>query len=341
MTPFQLSELPVYAALASLGQKVLVLGFFAWLLVETYKLATKGQCDYLMPCVRFAVGSLLLRSLPAIHQEVSTTLLSAGQQLGTSNLQHLFLKAYMHAYGGLQGSTLAMLGNVFSLQGMFALGSVGLAMAMQVVKVLVLDILWPICLGLVVAYGALAVPLGVLPGLSTLKGWVKNVIEVSLWPLVFQAIVGLMLGSFERTLASVSRLDFNNMMTDPLRFSEDLRTLVSWWAICLAYLLICLLTPLVSSMVVRSTPIGIVAGIVAAQTARILGAGVGRLAGSGLGRVMGTAAGVAGGAAMNGAAFVAQAVAAQGAPLSQAGGSPSLDQRTHRSAPSGAPKGES
>jgi len=359
MVGVKLAALPVYSALAAFGQRVLVLGFVAWLLVETYRLVTKGQCDYFTPLARFAAGSVLLQALPKIHDEVAGALFEAGQKIGAQNTEQLFLRAYEHAIGGSiaaqQGAgvldAVSMLANVFSLQGMFALGSVGLALSMQVLKVLILHVLWPLCLGLVVAYGALAIPLGALPGMSTLKGWLKNLVEVAIWPLVFQTVVSLLVGSFDRTLTAVAQLDFARVFTDPTAPARDIMTLVEWWAICWAYLLLCLLTPLLASMVVRSTPVGIIGGIVAAQAVRLASAGVGQLAGAGLGRFVAGAAGrmmggAAGGLGQAGlaTATVATSAVAHGPPQTagtRAGSA--LDARTHRSPPpsgAGRAKGE-
>jgi len=347
LVSINLRDVAVFGALQSVGQKLLLLGFVAWLVVETYKLITRGQCDYLTPCVRVATGALLLTSLPQIHAVIASDMQGAASTLGDDNLKAMFTAAYQHALGDSAAATgsagvmdaMAMLANVFSLQGLMALGSVGLALGMMVTKILVLDILWPLCLGLVVVFGALAIPLGVLPGLGTLKGWVKNLLEVALWPIVFQAIVSLMVASFARYLSAMKNLDFGQVLTDPTAPAQDFLLLMRWWAFCLAYLFMTLMTPLFASMVVRSTPVGIVGGIVAAQIVKLGASAVGGIAGAGLGKFV---SGAMGGMARAGAGGLGQSGLATAnaamQPIMQAKGgqgSSPLDRRTHRSSAEG------
>jgi hypothetical protein len=356
----RLTDVPGFAALQGLGHRILGLALLLWLGVETYKLVTRGQCDYLTPVLRVGLGSALLASLPSLHATATSLFDGAASDLADANVLGLFVTAYEHMLQGATGGpasagqapgfldTVALVGQVFSFQGMMALGSVGLAVAMLVAKVLIIDLLWPLCLGLVMVLGTLAVPLGVLPGLGTLKGWLKNLIEVALWPVIFQLVVGLMASSFKGLLTAVRQVDFLQVFSDPTAPGDQLLLLTRWWALCLLYVLLLLLTPLLSMMVVRSTPVGVVGGIVAAQAARLAAGAVGGLAGGGLGKFVAGAAGRLAGAGASGAGAAglatASAVVGQvaGATTAGASGGPSLDRRTHRTAapPPPSPKEE-
>ncbi len=341
-----LHQVAVFGALQGLGRRLLVLGFVCWLLVESYKLITRGQCDYLTPCVRVATGALLLTGLPQLHATLSVEIHTAAGALGDENLKAAFVTAYEHALGGSvekMGDTgvldaVSMLANVFSLQGLMVFASMGLSIGMMITKIVIIDIMWPLCMGLVVVFGALAVPLGVLPGLGTLKGWLKNLLEVSLWPIVFQVIVSLMVASFSQSLSAMRDLDMSQVFTSPVTPVQDLLLLVRWWAFCWAYLLMTLMTPLFASMVVRSTPIGIVGGIVAAQIVRLGAWAVGGIAGAGLGKFVASAAGSVASAGAQGLGQAGLATAAAAAnPAAKAAGS-ALDKRSHRTSSDGEEK---
>jgi hypothetical protein len=46
----------------------------------------------------------------------------------------------------------------------------------------------------------------------------------------------------------------------------ELGVLLQFWGLCLGYVVMCLMTPIVAAMAVRSTPVGIVGGIIAAKS---------------------------------------------------------------------------
>jgi len=163
----------------------------------------------------------------------------------------------------------------------------GLILVM-VIKMLVIDVLWPVILGVVVFSGVIAVPIGVFPGVNSLKGWVMNLIEVSMWPIVFQIVITLLCATFATQLEDAKQLrivwdhmDARDMADDMVfsgltdehedkvvsdlmqdKYGEDvvipeevhgmLYTFVKYLAILGAYACLCLFTPILCRIIIRS-----------------------------------------------------------------------------------------
>ena len=282
-----LEEMAVFQALQTFGQRALYIALLVWLLHETRQLLLHGRCDYLTPVVRVAIGWLLLDQLPAIGAALETGVLywtrdvlgAANHEQWTQTMNHVLT-------GSLRVNLLDVL-TLFSLRAILVLGSSLLYLLMGIVKLLVIDILWPLVFGLVLVFGALAIPLGTLPGIGSLAGWLKNVVEVALWPAVFQTLVALQVSTFSELLEQVRHLDVVSVFSasfgkanasDASGVVGQLGLLMQFWALCWAYTFTTLLTPILSSWVIRSAPISAFGQMVAIRVAQLATYGMTRMA---------------------------------------------------------------
>ena len=292
-------QIPGVVLLQRLGTTVLTIAFFILIGRELYRLAVQGRCDVLTPIIRVGFGFAMLRLLPSIGATAAGVADGLGSEMADVNALILFREAYAHAVGHTaEYSTTQMLASFFSPKAWISILSVFLYLIMMVTKFFVIDVLWPVYFGLVLALGAVAIPIGILPGF-TVTGWFKNLFEVSLWPIIFQLLLGLMVGSFAGLLAEVRTLDLAEVFVAPIALGvpsagvamPGLVVLLKWWALCGAYIFLSLLTPFIAMMVTRSTPAGVLAGVVAAKVASMAMSGLGRVAATGLGSKFAAGAG--------------------------------------------------
>ena len=274
----QLARLPIFETLRTTGQEVLYLGLLAWLLMETRQLMVQGRCDYLTPVLRVAVGSALLASLPSIAANVEAGVVTWTASAMREANHGLWTDTIEHALANSLRVNFVDVFSLFSVRAVLGFGSGLLYLTMGLVKLMVIDVLWPIAMGLVLVFGAIAVPLGVWPGLGTLSGWVRNVIEVALWPVVFQVLVAMQVSAFSGVLQQVRRLDLQALFTTATaegfgagvdQMGGALGTLMQFWAMCLGYTLMTLFTPVLASLLVRSAPVSLLGGMAAAQMGRM------------------------------------------------------------------------
>src|SRR5688572_21413070 len=118
-------------------------------------------------------------------------------QLFEQNDKRLLMTAYEHIVEQTDMSFSPLLPGL-SLRLLLGMGSMLLYIGMIVVKFMMIDVLFPMTFGLVLMLGVLAVPLSLFPGVSSISGWFKNLIEIALWPVIFQVLLALLVSSFEK-----------------------------------------------------------------------------------------------------------------------------------------------
>jgi hypothetical protein len=321
----QYHALPGLAYLQSLGSRVLSLALVLWLLVEMYRLLTRGSCDFVTPIVKIGIAIAVVQSIAGIGSALGSTAEGIGQSMFKASELELFGKAFSHAVGQVYDQsaweTVASF-NIFSLKAALLLFACGLYLAMMVIKLLVIDVLWPICFGLVLVLGVLAVPLGVLPG-SSARGWFRTLVEVALWPVIFQFMVAMMVGSFSGLLQQVVSMDVMSVFNQGVsigaaadaaqKLSQGVLVLVKFWAMCVGYCLLGLATPVVAGMVMRSHPVGAAIGVAAFALGKLMALGGAAIGKTALGAKF-ASAGAGGGGAATGAATTSQsALSGEGA----------------------------
>jgi hypothetical protein len=298
-------QIPGLTVLQGLAVKLLGLALVLWLLIELYRFITRGSADFVTPVVRVGLALLVVQSIGLVGDFFGGLAETASAQLFEQNDKRLLLIAYEHIVEKTEVSFSPLLPGL-SLRLLIGIGSMLLYIGMLVVKFMVIDVLFPLTFGLVLMLGVVAVPLSMFPGVSSISGWFKNLIEVALWPVIFQVLLALLVASFQGLLQRTASLDLGSALGDAAgRVSSDrslaglsqteFGVLLQFWGLCLGYMVMCLMTPIVAAMVIRSTPVGIVGGVAAAKSIDLMKAAI------------------AGGVALIGGAAGAPAVAAAGA----------------------------
>ena len=72
---------------------------------------------------------------------------------------------------------------------------------LQVTKLVILDAIWPVLVIVVSFAGVFAIPLGLLPGIESFRGWIRSLIEVALWPIIIAMILAVMTATFKQTIS--------------------------------------------------------------------------------------------------------------------------------------------
>lgn len=268
-------DIPGIDLLQTLGERILAVAFLAYVVVLTYKILNGQKVDWALPLVRVGAGFAILESIPAIGDWILSVVLPLATTMGDESSLAMFGRAVATAIETTKCDESwwsASFGLMFSFKGWITLLSSVVYLLMYLVKFIVIDILWAVFFGLTLFLGVVAVPLGVMPGIETLRGWVTNLIEVSLWPLVFQFQVALLAGSFPAIIGAMAG---GRVVTDCTGAAADLQSSgvisdLKFLAICCAYIVLLLFTPFLSAMIVRAAPVGIIGGIVAAKTAGLL-----------------------------------------------------------------------
>lgn len=70
-----------------------------------------------------------------------------------------------------------------------------------VVKICVIDVLWRVYFSLQVLMGALALPFGLLPGGGGSLAYVRGMVQVALWPVVYACLIALMEAALNNSYA--------------------------------------------------------------------------------------------------------------------------------------------
>jgi len=282
--------------LQSLGTTLLSLALAIYMLVELYKLIMSGQADFVTPIIKIGAALIIVNALIPIGGFLSDALDLASKALLKEDVNALAADAWAAAFEGVVDPGITdYVKLLFSpIAWLCLLTYLGLV-AIMVIKLLVIDIVCPILLAVVVVSGSLSVPISVFPGSCTMKGWIMNLVEVSIWPLVFHILTTLLFASFANQMK-----DINTQSMTELRMMYEDMTDMSWrdkmelqldekrskefnektqaiffkffkfLAIIAAYGFLCLFTPFLSRMIVRGESAGWMGGVAAAAGAAVI-----------------------------------------------------------------------
>jgi hypothetical protein len=282
------SELPGIEMLQDFGGNLLALGFVVGLAIECYRVMRGGRVDLYGPATRCLAGFLLLKYLPLLGAELFDMVSTLSSAVGDESKLKLFGESIGVAMGKTKCNTSGLVATMrllFTVQGWLAMLSSVLYVAMFVVKFLVIDIMWPILFGIVVCLGVLSVPIGLFPGMNTVRGWFRNLVEISVWPLVFQLLVAMLATTFPKLIASMSGGEVGFDCGAAVVAASDVAVTTAslgavstnsyiatlqFMAICCGYVVLLLFTPFLCAMVVRGAPVSVVGGIIAAKTSSMM-----------------------------------------------------------------------
>ena len=327
MDTFQLitssySQIEGFATLQGLGSALLGTALATWMLVALYRFLNHGQADFVTPILKIGAAMIVLNTIQPIGDFFASSMHYLSEQMFEKNVSELAASAWTAAFKGVQDPDLVdYVAALFSPVFWICLVTYLQLMGMMVIKLVVIDILWPVMFALVLFSGTVAVPIGVFPGMGTFKGWITNVIEVGIWPLTFQIVTTLLFACFQGQLARMAELDaiwdkvdhLENVAEvhevignddaaaevrqeiDKIEVDGVLFTLFKFWAINTAFAFLCIFTPFISRKIVRGESAGFLGGILSAVAMRV-GYGMAKTAGGAVGRLAGGLRGRLGGA---------------------------------------------
>lgn len=286
----QLGSLEWTSAFVGFGQKLLGIAFAAMFLKETAGLLKGGRADLFTPVAKLALAAAVLKGLPGLAEMVAR----AGLTLADVISKDTWDDAWNAAQQQMTESARAELSSVFVLTPtlLLSMGTFFLGLVMQAVSY-VIGVLWQVAMTCLILAGYLVIPLALIPGAGlTVRSWVKSLIEVSLWPVVFATVQRVSVSCFEAALARISELPAIWSSEGALASVENQKLLVQFWAMQLIFLFATILTPVLAMFVVRGTPVGVAVGSAMAAGMRVVGGAAGFVGGSALGaRITSGAAG--------------------------------------------------
>lgn len=273
--------LPAFEMLSSVGLKVLALAFVVRVTIDAAAVLRGGGADWVSTIGKTAFTAILLANISYIGAWIEGV--SAAMQ--AAFFDEAYFDSFASAYGATMDSldcgsssiTGLMTGNIYSF---LIWGVTGLVtMAMFVLKLLVIDVAYPIVFGLVLIGGSISVPLGLFPGMDTTVGWIKNVLEVALWPVVFSILTSLILSMFGSTLNDIvanagqfgceSFANAAEAAGEPNGMGQDVVTgsflFIKWITLCLAYCICVVMTPRLASLLMRSEAVSNAGSVIAAR----------------------------------------------------------------------------
>ncbi len=309
-------DLPGFKAMQQMGNVALSAFLLILLTIELYRLIVSGSADFFSPLFKVGSALLLINALVPLQSGISESLAGLSKMLLQKDVMAIAADAFSAAFSGVTDIGIWDVTKVIFSPVSWLFLLIFLVMcAIILIKLIVIDILCPVMLALVIATGTVSIPIGVLPGTGTFRGWVLNVLEIASWPIIFSLISMVLFASFQSNLKDMNV----NTMTELQKIYETTqaslketegaeegnasalaaRTQMENWmdqywmkfikflALACAYGLICLSTPMIARAVIRGESVGVMASAVGGLAT----VGMAKLAGGTLGRFASAARG--------------------------------------------------
>ncbi len=300
-------DLPGFQALQQMGTIALSVFLTILLVIELYRFIVSGNADFFTPILKVGSALLLINILVPLQSGISESLAGLSKMVLKNDVMAIASDAFSAAFSGVTDVGIWDVGKFLFSPTNWLFILIFLAMCgVIIVKLIVIDILCPVMLALVIATGTISIPIGVLPGTGTLKGWILNVLEIASWPIIFTLISMVLFASFQSNLKDMNA----TTMTELQKVYESTRSSLSetedsaaggtaslaakqemqewmdqYWmkfikfiALACAYGLLCISTPMIARAVIRGESVGVMAsaiGGLAAAGAMKLGGSLG------------------------------------------------------------------
>jgi len=262
----EFSNIPGLSTFRAVGLSLLSLAVLLQFLKQSFELIRGGSCDFITPLIKAAFIGIIVSNIQffgtAVAEVANELAKAVGPGAEFAGLR-IALQSSLVDIG--EDSWLPSISSFFSMRAVMAVGFSWIVMLMYLAKIFVLDLLWPVCFSMVMILGTIGLPIGLMPGMGGFSGWIKNVVEVSLWPVVFAMLTALLaataknIGSPEAVVAAVFSPESGGAEASVSAIFNLLRLA----ATCLLYIFILLFSPVIAMLATRGTPIGLVAGVAA------------------------------------------------------------------------------
>lgn len=304
-------KLPFFSSYQSFGLKLLGIALMVNLFRQALRFSQGRSVDVISPLVHTMIIAAIISNMRLLGVDLIDGARRMSEGLTEGMTRSLFESVYDHvAKSAGEFSLMKLVDAVYSLRVIAVITSICLMFWMQFAEFIVLDILWPIFFLKVLLLGMFAMPVGMLFG-NPYTAWVKNFIEVILWPIIFSLMGALLVAAFDAYMGAMGKFSVENFVKlafNPLAKGEELATalnmLMKFNAACFVYIFMLFVSPILAMYVTRGTSVGqgatqALSGMVAlasmGASALASAAGAGLLAGGGQMASSGMSAGGGGG----------------------------------------------
>jgi hypothetical protein len=289
------SSIAALGTLQSVGITMLSVALAVSLIIQLYRHVVGGQSDFITPIVRVGLAIACLTLIRPIGDFFAGSAYALSNMLFSEDLFDLANQVWSNVMRGVEDpGVLDYVAALFSPMFWLCLGTYLQLITVAVIKIAIVDVLWPVMFGLVLFSGSLSIPLGLFPGVSSFKGWALNLCEIAIWPIVFQILATMLLACFQGQLTRMNDLALVWEKNDELEANaealenlgadgkaQEFRaqidknakskwgTLLRYWAINTAFLFLTLFVPLIARKIVRGESAGAIGGIMTAVAARL------------------------------------------------------------------------
>ena len=173
------------------GLALMHIAFAVVLVRSLFHFFQSGQGDFLRPLFHYLAALICLTYLP----QIGVSLVRITQEVSASvfSVQHLSdLYAGRLVDDAPQTDSLSGIYALFNGRTLLRIMAYMAIHAMLIMKVVLIDIIWQVLFSVVVILGGLAIPASVIFGSSPLTSWVKMLLELMLWPVIFSLLMALM-----------------------------------------------------------------------------------------------------------------------------------------------------
>jgi hypothetical protein len=199
-------KIPGIGTFQGLGTSLLMLALSIYMVIELYKFLTRGHADFVTPIIKIGAAIIVINSIIPIGSFLSGAVDAGANGIFDKQLNALAAQAFESAMDGVSDPSVTdYVKSIFSPSAWLGLLSWLFITATIVIKIVVIDIVWPVMFALVLFSGALSVPIGVFPGVNSAKNWAMNLVEIALWPLVFQLLISMLTGTFSGQLEQMAK----------------------------------------------------------------------------------------------------------------------------------------
>lgn len=201
-------EIPVLGGTVSIGLKILTIAVLIDLAREAARFARGLSADFVDVAIRAVVAAMAIAMIPWLSLTLSQSVLAISNQLFGEGRTALLNESFRAAlrnfdcdvgtgfFGGLE--------ILFSPEGLLLILAHAILYAALLVKLVMIDVLWPIVFTLTVYLGVISIPVTFLKELGGLSHYIKGVISVALWPVVFSFLMVLVAAIFPKTIEAVA-----------------------------------------------------------------------------------------------------------------------------------------
>jgi hypothetical protein len=283
------TEVPGLGDTIAVGGKILLLILTIDLIRETTKMLRGTSADFVGVLVRGVAAATIIAVIPWASLQIADIVLGISKHLFEKGNVAMLDDSFKAAFGNFtcDVSGWEAIGLFFSKAGLLLLLAQAVLLVVLVMKMFIIDVMWPIMFCLVVYLGVITVPLSAMTELGGLWHYVRRVLAVAMWPITFGFLMVLIAATFPKTIEAVAsksvkvscesiegtaeaagehggfakgrKMAVHAAVADDKK-TDDFKGLMKYLAMCLGVVLLTWKTPQISSMMLGQDGSGGIAG---------------------------------------------------------------------------------